>query len=153
MRVTVTRVVKEEPKEKSMMMSQLDGLVDSEYGETDSSEDSSEDAPHVWEVKDAKSWVLNELKKMRSHEKYSDILNYRDDGDAKWRKRADAIIGAMNRNNLTWTDIQNEDKSGSNREQSSGSERRPSKRSLEDARLGDTYPEWGVIPCYNAFSP
>ena len=37
------------------------------------------------------------------------------------------------------------DKSGSNLEQSSGSERRPSKRSLEDARLGDTYPEWGAI--------
>ena len=31
--VTVTRVVKEEPKDKSMTMPQLDGLVDSEYGQ------------------------------------------------------------------------------------------------------------------------
>ena len=92
--VTVTRIVDEKPKERSMMMSQLDGLV--EYSETDSSEDSSADTSHIWEVKDAKSWVLNEMRKMRSHEKYLDILNYRDDGDTKWRRRADAIIGAMN---------------------------------------------------------
>ena len=143
--VTVTRVVKEEPKDKSMTMSQLDGLVDSEYGDTDSSEDSSEDTPQVWEVKDAKSWVLQELRKMGNHEKYSDILNYRDDGDEKWRKRANAIIGAMNRNNLTWTDIQDENQSGSDRAQPSGSEKRPSKRRLEDVRLDNTYPEWGVI--------
>ena len=44
--VTVT-VVKEEPKDKSMTISQVDGLVDSDYGDTDSSGDSSEDTPQV----------------------------------------------------------------------------------------------------------
>merc|ERR1712183_828536 len=45
--VTVTRIIKEEPKDKSMTMSQVDGLVDSDYGDTDSSEDSPEDTTQV----------------------------------------------------------------------------------------------------------
>ena len=46
---------------------------------------------------------------MRSHENYSDIVNYRDDGDAKWHRRLDAIIGAMNRNNIQCGDLYSKD--------------------------------------------
>merc|ERR1712015_115470 len=45
--VTVSSTIKEEPKNKSETISQVDGLVDSDYGDTDSSEDSSEDTPQV----------------------------------------------------------------------------------------------------------
>ena len=53
-----------------MMMSQVDGLVDYSSTDDSTSDNSSEGTPHIWEVKDSKTWVLNELKKMRKHKDY-----------------------------------------------------------------------------------
>ena len=155
--VTVTRIStpsmprgQKEKAEKTMTISQVDGLVDSDYGglvDSDYGEansvanSTSEDTLRVWEVTDTRTWVLNELRKMSSHESYLDILNHRDDGDRKWplewRRRADIIIGTMNRCGLTWEDI-------------SG----PHTHALmHSTQGGAAYPEWGVLEPPNGVEP
>jgi len=137
----------EEKAEKTMIFSQVDGLVDSDYGGlvdsdyggTNSVANSTteEDTPRVWEVMDTRTWVLNELRKMSSHKNYLNILNHRDDGDLKWRRRADIIVGTKNRCGLTWEDI-------------SG----PHTHALmHSTQGGAAYPEWGILEPPNGVEP
>ena len=73
-----------------------------------------------------------------------DILNYRDDGDTKWRRRADIIVGAMNRNGLTWTDIYGETGQTAGGEGPSGSGIQAPEL-CQSHTSDEEYPEWGIV--------
>ena len=134
-----------EEDKKVVTMSQVDGLVD--YSDTDdsASDKSSKKTPHIWKVKDSKTWMLNELKKMRKHKDYDEIINYRDDGDTTWHEKMKSIIEVMNKNNIECSDLYNKNHYTSKWVQASGSTTQSPKRSFEEAGLDKAYPEWGVI--------
>ena len=94
----------DEGKEE-MMIGQVDGLVDYSSSDDSASDKSSEGKPHIWEVKDSKTWVLHQLDKMRKHKDYDKIINYCDDGDGKWHKRMESVISAMNLNSIECGDL------------------------------------------------
>jgi len=105
------------------------------------------------EVKDTKTWIFNEIKISRRHENYSDIVHYRDDGDAKWHKRMDSIIDVMTKTNIQCGDLYRQENHISKWIQKSSQNQSP-KRTYNESGLGSSYPEWGTINKDNiAYTP
>ena len=127
-----------------MMIGQVDGLVDYSSADDSASETSSEKTLQIWEVKDTKTWIFNEMKKLRKHKNYSEIVNYRDDGDAKWHKRLDSIIDAMNKNNIRCGDLYNKGENISKWIQNSSPNPSP-KRTYKQTEMTGEFLEWGII--------
>ena len=75
-----------------LKIDQVDGLVDYSSSDDDASDASSTRTLQLWEVKDTKTWIFREMKTLRRHKNYSDIINYRYNGDAEWHNRLDSII-------------------------------------------------------------
>merc|ERR1712020_400322 len=117
-------------KEDEIRIAQVDGLVDYSSSEEEDSDKMSTGAPHIWEVPDSKTWVMSQLDKLRKHENYEKIINYRDDGDDKWHNRMISILHAMTMNSIECGDLYND---------------RPLQKPGVAQNSNSTYPEWGIV--------
>ena len=127
-------------------MSQVDGLVDySDSDDTASDTTSGNDAPP-----DSNSWLKKEMQKLRKHANYSDIVNYRDDGDDKWHNRMTSILNTMKRNSISCLDLYNKDQYVKTWIEASPSPTLSPRKQNKEADSVKEYPEWGVIDWYNA---
>ena len=134
----------EKTQEESTRISQVDGLVDYSSTDDSASETSPENTLQLWEVKGTKTWIYNEMKKLRRHKNYSNIVHYRDDGDAKWHKRLDSIIDVMTKTNIQCEDLYRQEENISKWLQNSSQGQSP-KRTYIQSGLAEGYPEWGTI--------